>query len=184
MYLLRKSALAPGTGSKANATPRVRLFGSGTILRESLAAAEILESEYGVAADVWSVTSYTELRREGMSIERWNRLHPSSEPRRAHVERSLADDDAPIIAATDYLSALPDLIRPYVSARFVSLGTDGFGRSDTRANLRRFFEMDRAHIVVAALKSLSDEGKLAAAQVEKAIEHLALQPDVAPPWER
>ncbi len=184
MYLLRKSALASGTGSKANATPRVRLFGSGTILRESLAAAEILESEYGVAADVWSVTSYTELRREGMSIERWNRLHPSSEPRRAHVERSLADDDAPIIAATDYLSALPDLIRPYVSARFVSLGTDGFGRSDTRANLRRFFEMDRAHIVVAALKSLSDEGKLAAAQVEKAIENFALQPDVAPPWER
>ncbi len=113
MYLLRKSALASGSGSKANATPRVRLFGSGTILRESLAAAEILESEYGVAADVWSVTSYTELRREGMSIERWNRLHPSSEPRRAYVERSLADDDAPIIAATDYLSALPDLIRPY-----------------------------------------------------------------------
>ena len=182
MYLLRKSVVAAHPATRA--MPCVRLLGSGTILRESLAAAEILESEYGVAADVWSVTSYVEMRREGMSVERANRLHPSSKAGRSYVEQCLGDDAAPVIAATDYLSAVPDLIRPYVSARFVSLGTDGFGRSDTRENLRRFFEMDRAHIVVAALKALCDDGKIASAKVEEAIEKFAVATDVAPPWGR
>jgi pyruvate dehydrogenase E1 component len=137
-------------------TPQVRLLGSGTILREVMAAAQMLESEWNVASEVFSVTSFAELAREAREVERWNRLHPLEPARRSHVETLLAAD-APIVAATDYVRAYPQLVASYVRAPFTALGTDGFGRSDTRASLRRFFEVSREHVVVAALATLSRE---------------------------
>jgi pyruvate dehydrogenase E1 component len=143
LYLVRPS----GKG-----TARVRLLGSGTILREAMAAAELLESEFGVGADVYSVTSYTELRREAMALERSRRL--GSGRGTAWVEQLLPANGTPVVAASDYVSALPDLIRPWVRDRMIALGTDGFGRSDTRANLRRFFEVDPRAIALAALSAV------------------------------
>jgi pyruvate dehydrogenase E1 component len=187
MYLLRP-ATDVGKGDarrgKSKGERKVRLLGSGTILREALGAAEILERDHGVAAEVWSVTSYTELRRDGMEAERWNRLHPDAAPRPSFVAQRLGVDAAPVVAATDYVSAVPDLIRPYVSARYVTLGTDGFGRSDTRASLRRFFEVDAAHIAVAALKALADEGMVSPAEVDREIERHSISADAMPPWRR
>ena len=152
LYLLREGA--EGT------TPRVQLLGSGAILREVLAAADLLESEFQVAADVWSVTSFTELRREGLDVERWNRLHPTAPAREAYVESVLRERGGPFVAASDYMRAFADQIRPFVPGRYTALGTDGFGRSDYRVKLRRFFEVDRHHVAVAvaALKALADEG--------------------------
>jgi pyruvate dehydrogenase E1 component len=135
----------------------VRLLGSGTILREVIAAAELLASEWGVAAEVWSATSFSELARDAREVERFNRLHPSDEARLSHVQRCLAGN-APVIAATDYVRAWPQLIASYVDAPFTALGTDGFGRSDTRAALRSFFEVDRHHVVLAALTALRAQG--------------------------
>jgi len=123
-------------------------------------AAELLESDFGVAADVWSVTSFTELRREGLEVERWNRLHPLQEPRQAYVSQELSD--APVVASTDYIRAFADQIRQWVPGRYCVLGTDGYGRSDSRRALRRFFEVDRHHVVVAALREL-DPGRAAEA---------------------
>ena len=137
-------------------TPQVRLLGSGTILREVMAAAQMLESEWNVASEVFSVTSFAELAREAREVERWNRLHPLEPARRSHVETLLAGD-APIVAATDYVRAYPQLVASYLRAPFTALGTDGFGRSDTRASLRRFFEVSREHVVVAALATVSRE---------------------------
>jgi pyruvate dehydrogenase E1 component len=151
LYLVRPS----GKGAA-----RVRLLGSGTILREAMAAAELLESEFGVGADVYSVTSYTELRREAMALERSRRL--GSGRGTAWVEQLLPANGTPVVAASDYVSALPDLIRPWVRDRMIALGTDGFGRSDTRANLRRFFEVDREAIATAALAAIHPEGAPAA----------------------
>jgi len=147
----------------------VQLMGSGTILREVLAAAEMLEKDFGIAADVWSVTSYPELRRDGMDVERWNTLHPESPQRTSYVEECLSQTAGPVIAATDYVRAVPDLIRTWVPRRYVTLGTDGFGRSDTREALRRFFEVDRAAVVIAALKALADEERIAPSVVAGAI---------------
>ena len=144
-------------------SPRVRLLGSGTILREVLAAADLLRDDWGVSADVYSVTSFTELRREGMEVERWNLLHPDEEPRRAWVEKTLEDADGPVVAATDYMRAFADQIRPWVRAPYRVLGTDGFGRSDYRKALRAFFEVDRHHVALAALTSLAAEGAVDAA---------------------
>jgi pyruvate dehydrogenase E1 component len=155
---------------------RVRLLGSGTILREALAAAELLESEFGVGADVYSVTSYTELRREAMALERQRRLGQGRGT--AWVEQQLGATGAPIVAASDYVSALPDLIRPWVKDRYIALGTDGFGRSDTRANLRRFFEVDRASIAVAALSAIDP------ALARRAAALYGLDAESAPPWTR
>ena len=147
---------------------RVRLLGAGTILREALAAAELLESEHGIAADVYSVTSFTELRREAMELERRRRFGMSAGS--AWVEQQLPASGTPIIAASDYVRAVADLIRPYIADRYVSLGTDGFGRSDTRAALRAFFEVDRHAIVGAALHALG---------------HPVTAPaNPAPPWRR
>jgi pyruvate dehydrogenase E1 component len=164
----------------AGGDARLQLMGSGTILREVEAAAELLESDFGVKADVWSATSFTELRRDGMETERWNRLHPGKKARAAFVQSALEGHDGPIVAATDYIRAFPDQIRPYVSDRsFTSLGTDGFGRSDYRATLRKFFEVDRHHVVLAALRALGED-KLA----KQAIKNYGIETEGEAPWLR
>ena len=161
---------------------RVQLLGSGTILREAEAAAEILDADWNVASDVWSVTSFSELRREALHVRRENTLHANAEPALAYVERCLAGTRGPVIAASDYLKLFADQIREWVPRRYVTLGTDGYGRSDTRTDLRRFFEVDRAHIVVNALKALADEGSLQYKTVAEAIKRYGIDPD-APPRE-
>jgi pyruvate dehydrogenase E1 component len=153
------------------------LLGSGTILREVIAAAELLKKDFGVAADIWSVTSFNELRREGLDCERWNMLHPEAGRRASYVEQCLVERGGPAIAATDYIKSYADQIRPYVPGRYKVLGTDGFGRSDTRVKLRRFFEVDRFYIAVAALKALADEGAIKAGEVSKAIKLYKINPD-------
>jgi pyruvate dehydrogenase E1 component len=184
MYLLREGE---GGGSKKSkkgkkAPPRVQLAGSGSILREVLAAADMLQSDFGVAADVWSATSFTELRRQGIETDRWNRLHPDQESRKAFVAESLEERQGPLVAATDYMRAVPDQIRPWVDRRFVTLGTDGFGRSDTRERLRGFFEVDRRHVVVAALHALAQEGEVEPKRVREAIRKLEIDPEAPAPW--
>ncbi len=164
------------SASKAKAKARVQLLGSGTILREVIAAGELLEKDFGIAADVWSVTSFNELRREGIDCERWNTLHPEAKARVSYVEQSL-DAKTPVIAATDYIRSYADQIRPFVKAQYKTLGTDGFGRSDTRKKLRGFFEVDRFYVAVAALKALADEGTIPASEVSKAIKLYKINPD-------
>jgi pyruvate dehydrogenase E1 component len=168
MYLLRQ-------GGKGKV--RARLLGSGTILREVIAAADLLQDEFGIPADVYSVTSFSELRREALEAERWNLLHPTDAPRVPYVEQLLVEGSGPVVAATDYMRTVPDQVRQWVPARYVTLGTDGFGRSDSRAQLRHFFEVDRRYVVVAALKALADEGMVDAATVAQAIEKLGLDPE-------
>ncbi len=148
---------------------KVRLLGSGTILREAIAAAELLDQDFGVAAEVWSATSFNELARDGRDAERHARLHPDAKPRTSWVEECLGDLDAPVVAATDYVQAYADQIRAFVPADYRVLGTDGFGRSDTRAALRRHFEVDRYHIAVTALKALADAGTVEVKTVSDAI---------------
>jgi pyruvate dehydrogenase E1 component len=155
---------------------RVQLLGSGAILREVLAAAELLEADWQVGADVWSCTSLNELRRDGLDCERWNLLHPEETPRQSWVERCLAGRAGPVIAATDYMRAHADQIRPFVAQRYKVLGTDGYGRSDTRKRLREFFEVDRHWIALAALKALADDGELPAATVSAALARYGLDP--------
>ncbi|MGZ8164482.1 MAG: pyruvate dehydrogenase (acetyl-transferring), homodimeric type [Methylobacter sp.] len=162
--------------------PRVQLLGSGTIFREVEFAAELLRKDWGVEADLWSCPSFTELARDGQACERWNRLHPTETPRRSHVAHCLANAEGPVIAATDYSRAFAEQIRAYISAPYTVLGTDGFGRSDTRENLRRFFEVDRFHVTVAALKSLADLGKFDPAKVEVAIAKYGISADATAPW--
>ncbi len=178
MYSLRQAPQAKGKGRK----PRVQLMGSGAILREVIAAAELLEQDFGVAADVWSVTSFTELRRDGIEVERWNRLHPASERKTSYVEQCLEGREGPVIAATDFMRAFAEQIRAFVPGRYLTLGTDGFGRSDTRDRLRRFFEVDRQHVAVAALKALADEGAVPASKVTEAIKRYDLDQKSPPPW--
>ena len=149
--------------------PKVQLMGSGVILREVIAAAEMLEKDWGVSPDVWSVTSFTELRREGLDAERWNMLNPEKKPRLSYVAQCLSDAEGPVISSTDYMKSFADQIRNFVPQRFVSLGTDGYGRSDSREALRSFFEIDRYYVVLAALKALADEGKLPASKAAEAI---------------
>jgi len=156
---------------------RVNLLGSGTILREVIGAAELLEAEFGVPADVFSVTSFSELRREALDAERWNLLHPGQAPRTPYVQELLAGQSGPFVAATDYMRTVPDQIRQWVPGRYHVLGTDGYGRSDSRAALRGFFEVDRRYIALAALKSLADEGMLDMATVVSAIQRFGLDPD-------
>ena len=173
--------------------PRVQLLGSGTILREVQRAAVLLEERFGVAAEVWSVTSFTELAREGMAMERWNLLHPAEPPRRCHVQDCLEPTSGPVIAATDYMRAYAEQIRPYVPRRYRVLGTDGYGRSDTRAALREFFEVTAEHIAFAALKSLAEDGELmteaGTEEAEKPMDRLAqaltelgIDPEKPAPW--
>jgi len=164
------------SASKAKAKARVQLLGSGTILREVIAAGELLEKNFGIAADVWSVTSFNELRRDGIDCERWNTLHPEAQPRTSYVDSCL-DDKTPVVAATDYMRSYADQIRPFIKARYKTLGTDGFGRSDFRRKLREFFEVDRHYVAVAALKTLADEGTIPASEVSKAIKLYKINPD-------
>jgi pyruvate dehydrogenase E1 component len=170
--------------TKRSKKPRVQLLGSGTILREVMAAGELLESEFGVLSDVWSVTSFTELRRDGLEAERWNMLHPTEEPRRSYVSTCLDERRGPVVASTDYLRAYADQIRQWVPGRYRTLGTDGYGRSDKRQALRRFFEIDRHYVVVAALKELADLGEIEPERVQAAIERFEIDPDAAMPSTR
>jgi pyruvate dehydrogenase E1 component len=165
------------TAKSKKAKPRVQLLGSGTILREVMAAAEMLETDWGVTADVWSATSFNELRREAQETHRWNLLHPDKKQKVSFVEQCLDGTDGPIVAATDYMRAFPDQIRPYVHRRYVTLGTDGFGRSDSREALRRFFEVDRHYVVLAALKALADDGVLPAGKAAEAIRKYGIDSD-------
>jgi pyruvate dehydrogenase E1 component len=178
-YLLKNGGLkSGGTGRKIRAT----LLGSGTILREAQAAAQMLESDYGVATDVFSVTSFNELRREALEVERWNMLNAGEPARVPYVQQLLKDREGPVIAATDYMRIVPDQIRQWVGTRYVTLGTDGYGRSDSRAALRKHFEVDRNYIVVAALKSLADEGKVQPKTVTEAMKKLGIDPSKPVPW--
>ncbi len=169
-------------GKAAGKGPRVQLLGSGTILREVIAAAELLSADWGVAADLWSCPSFTELRRDGLEAARWNLLHPTEAPRQCHVEKCLAGTKGPVIASTDYVRAFADQIREFVPRRYRALGTDGFGRSDSRENLRRFFEVDRHYVAVAALKALADDGEIPAAKVAEAIRKYGIDADKPAPW--
>jgi pyruvate dehydrogenase E1 component len=164
---------------KKTQNPKLRLLGSGPILREVITAADLLQKDWGLAADVWSVTSFTELRRDGMEAERARRLGGSAQ---SWVEKCLGGAQGPVVAASDYVSAVPDLIRPYVPGRYVALGTDGFGRSDTRAALRDFFEVDAKHIVVAALAALEDPA--AKTLAADAVRRYGIDAGARPPWQR
>jgi pyruvate dehydrogenase E1 component len=156
---------------------QVNLFGSGSILNEALKAQAILQEKYGVAADVWSVTSYTELRRDALAVDRWNRLHPSQTPRVPYVVEALGNPDMPIIAATDYMKIVADQISPWLPGKLTALGTDGFGRSENREHLRRHFEVDAASIAAAALSRLATWNRFDVAKAEQAILELGLDPD-------
>jgi pyruvate dehydrogenase E1 component len=170
MYLLRDG----GSGSE----PRVQLFGSGAILREVIAGAELLEKDWGVRSDVWSVTSFNLLQRDGVDIHRWNMLHPNAPPRKSYVEQSLEGRTGPGVAATDYVRTFAEQIRPFVGKRFyTTLGTDGFGRSDYRRMLRSFFEVDRRYVALAALKSLADEGNVPRENLTKALAKYEIDPE-------
>jgi pyruvate dehydrogenase E1 component len=175
MYLLKES--------KSKSKPRVQLLGSGTILREVLAAAEMLEADWGVAADVWSATSFTELRRDGLAAERWNMLHPEAKPRLPYATAKIQERQGPVIAASDYMKTFADQIRPFVPRDriYKVLGTDGYGRSDSRAKLRHFFEVNRSFVVIAALKALAEQGEGKAKSVSEAIRKYGIDPEKADP---
>ena len=173
MYLLKEG------GKPKKNEPRVQLLGSGTILREAIAAAELLEKDFGVGADIWSCPSFTELRRDGEDVERWNRLHPEAAPKKSWIATQLEGRNGPVLAATDYVRAYAEQVRAYLprGAHYTALGTDGFGRSDTRSNLRRFFEVDRHYIAHAAIAALASEGKMNPQDVARAIKRYKIDPD-------
>src|SRR5687767_1939919 len=175
LYLLKDS--------KSKSKQRVQLLGSGTILREVIAAAELLEKDWDVAADVWSAPSFTELRRDGLAADRWNMLHPEAKPRAPYVTKSLEGKPGPVIAASDYVKTFADQIRPFIPRDRIYrvLGTDGFGRSDSRAKLRHFFEVNRTFVVIAALKALADQGEGKAKTVADAIKKYGIDPEKADP---
>ncbi len=168
MYLFKKGDAGEG--------PRVQLLGSGVILREVIAAAELLKSDWGVEADIWSCPSFTLLARDGQDASRWNLLHPAEAPRASFVEQCLKDTLGPVVASTDYVHAFAEQIRPFVPRRYSVLGTDGFGRSDTREKLRHFFEVDRRWVTIAALKALADEGQVDRAKIAEAIKKYDIDP--------
>jgi pyruvate dehydrogenase E1 component len=160
-----------------NAEAKVQLLGSGTILREVIAAAEILEKEFGILANIWSVTSFNELRRDGLDCDRWNMLNPGKPPRVSYVEQLLDGQSGPVVAATDYMKAYADQIREFVPQRYRTLGTDGFGRSDSREQLRDFFEVDRNYVCLAALTALADDGEIDRSTLNAAIKKLNIDPN-------
>jgi pyruvate dehydrogenase E1 component len=172
-----KARPSTSSGRGEPVEPRAQLLGSGAILNEVLKAQQILDEKYGVAADVWSVTSYQELYREGHATERWNRMHPAEKPRVPYVTQCLAGTEGVIVAASDYVKALPDSIDRWTGRRLTSLGTDGFGRSEGRSALRDFFEVDTKHIVLATLVDLARDGKIEASVVQKAVKDLGINPE-------
>jgi pyruvate dehydrogenase E1 component len=175
MYLLSE-------GKAKKDQHRVQLLGSGTILREVIAGAALLEQDYGIAADIWSVTSFNQLRRDGLDTQRWNTLHPEAAPQVSYVEQCLKDRPGPVVAATDYMKAYADQIRAFLPTQHYSvLGTDGFGRSDTRRALRRHFEVDRNYVAVAALKALADQEAVPRATVADAIKRYGIDPEKPSP---
>jgi pyruvate dehydrogenase E1 component len=174
MYVFKRGA--------ANAPKKVRLLGAGTILNEVIHAAQLLKDDWGVESDIYSAPSFTELAREGYAIERENLLKPAAPRKLSHVEALLMDSDAPVIAATDYMRAVAEQIRAFVPARYTVLGTDGFGRSDTREQLRHFFEVNRYWVTVSALKALADEGVIEYDTVAKAIAKYQLDAGKPAPW--
>jgi pyruvate dehydrogenase E1 component len=174
LYLLKEGADGKG--------PRVQLMGSGTILREVMAAAELLREDFKVNADTWSATSFNELRRDGMSAERWNLLHPSKPRRKSYLETCLEGHAGPVVAATDYMRSFADQVRSQIPRRYTVLGTDGFGRSDYRVKLRRFFEVNRFYVAVAALKALADDGEIKTEIVDQAIKKYGLDTERPDPW--
>ena len=175
MYLFRE-----GKGKKG--APRVQLMGSGAILREVIAGAEQLENDFGIACDIWSVTSFTELRREAEACDRWNLLHPLEKPRVPYVQQCIQSrGDTPVVASTDYMKMFAEQIRPFIPGHYRTLGTDGFGRSDFRKKLRSFFEVDRNHVAIAALKALADENKIPSTKVADAITKYGIDPNKPDP---
>jgi pyruvate dehydrogenase E1 component len=176
--LYRFKAAEPGPDAKP---AQAQLFGSGPILNEALRAQQILAERYSIAADVWSVTSYNELRRDCLEVERFNRLHPSRKERAPFLLTALAGAPGPIIAASDYMKSLPDSLSPWLGSRLVSLGTDGFGRSDNREHLRRHFEVDAESIVAATLSRLARDGVVKPKVAEKAFTDLGLNPEAPTP---
>ena len=156
---------------------RAQLFGSGSILREALQAQDILDQKFGVAADVWSVTSYKALYTDGIEAERWNRLHPGSKPRVPYITQAIGDAPGVLVAASDYLKTLPNMVSKWMPRRLASLGTDGFGRSEGRQSLRDFFEVDARSIALATLHELLQDGKIERSVIDKAIEELGINPD-------
>ncbi|CAG0963088.1 pyruvate dehydrogenase E1 component [Burkholderiales bacterium] len=176
MYRFREGAKA------RKGAPRVQLLGSGTIFREVIAAADLLKADWGVDADLWGCPSFTELARDGNAAVRWNLLHPTDPPKPSHVERCLGATEGPVVAATDYMRAYAEQIRAFVPRRYTVLGTDGFGRSDTREKLRHFFEVDRHWVVLAALKALADEGTIPAAKAADAVVKYGIDPAKPAPW--
>jgi pyruvate dehydrogenase E1 component len=172
--ILKGMYLLSGGGKKRK---KVQLLGSGSILREVIAAAELLDSDWGVDANIWSVTSFNELAREAQDIERWNMLHPLEAAKTPYISQLLKGQRGPAIAATDYIRAYPNQVRQWIPMAYSVLGTDGFGRSDTRAQLRKHFEVDRYYIVIAALKALVDEKSFAAGDLAKAMEKYNINPE-------
>jgi pyruvate dehydrogenase E1 component len=175
LYQLSKSKKDDGQ------TPTVQIMGSGTILNECVAAAEILQAEFGVAANVWSATSINQLRREGLDTQRWNMLHPMEKPRLSYVEQCFQEQNGPVVAATDYMKVYADSIREFVPSRYVVLGTDGFGRSDDRQQLRNHFEVNHQYIVIAALSALLEDGSIDSEVVNKAIKQFNIDPEKPSP---
>jgi len=169
-------------GGKKSKAPRVQLLGYGTIFREVIAAAELLRADWGVESDLWSCPSFTELARDGYAVTRRNMINPTSKSELSHVETCLNETEGPVIAATDYVRAFAEQIRAYVPRRYVVLGTDGFGRSDTREKLRYFFEVDSRWVTVAALKALADDGKIPAAKIAEAMTKYNLDRKKPAPW--
>ncbi len=171
-------------GAVQQARHRVQLLGSGPLLLQALRAQEILAEKHDVAADVWSVTSYQQLRDDALSCERWNRLHPGEPAKVPYVTRALETAPGPVVAASDFMKSVPDMVSRWIPRPFTSLGTDGFGRSDTREGLRRFFEIDAEHIAAAALSALCQQGHLPPGAVAKAIQELGIGPDYLEPWKQ
>ena len=155
----------------------VQLFGSGSILNETIKAAEILSKDFGIDSDVWSITSYSEIQRDGAEILRWNQLHPDKQPKETYIQNCLKARSGPVIAASDYIRSHVDQIRPYINSSFYTLGTDGYGRSDTRKELRKFFEVNKESIVVNTLSALSHEQKIASKVVNDAIKKYKIDPE-------
>jgi pyruvate dehydrogenase E1 component len=176
MYLFRDA------GKPKKGELRVQLMGSGTILREVIAAAELLEKDFGVKADIWSCPSFNELARDGQDVERHNRLNPEAKPRKAYITQLLEGQQGPAIVATDYIRAYPEQVRAFVPMHYTVLGTDGYGRSDTRENLRRHFEVDRFHVAQAAIAALAAEGKTTEKEVARAIKLYRIDAGKQKPW--